>query len=129
MLDTNIASFMIRGGNPNIRKRLNRVPLSNVCVSVITQAELLYGIELKPEAINLKNLVREFLLRPAILPWDERAAIEYAVLCASLARAGTPMGNLDTMIASHALSVNATLVTNDNSFSRVVGLKVKDWSK
>ncbi len=129
MLDTNIASFIVRGANPSLQKRLKRIPVNNLCISTITQAELLYGLELKPEATALKKLVHQFLLRPKILPWDENAAKQYSILRARLEKAGTPLGNLDTMIAAHALSKKAVLVTNDQAFSRVKGLTIEDWSR
>ncbi|MBZ0255552.1 type II toxin-antitoxin system VapC family toxin, partial [bacterium] len=100
MLDTNIASYIIRGGNKKLRKRLSQVPISSLCISSITQAELIYGLALKPEATTLKKLVRDFLLRPEILPWDDKAAEQYGTVRARLEKAGAPIGNLDTMIAA-----------------------------
>jgi tRNA(fMet)-specific endonuclease VapC len=73
--------------------------------------------------------VEEFLLRLEILPWDSECAQQYAPLRAVLERAGTPMGNLDMMIAAQALAAEAVLVSHDHVFRRVKGLKVEDWSK
>ncbi|MBN2329485.1 MAG: type II toxin-antitoxin system VapC family toxin [Candidatus Omnitrophica bacterium] len=129
MLDTNIASYIIRGANSILRKHLNQISINALCISTITQGELIYGLELKPGATTLKKLIREFLLRPKILPWDENAAKQYGILRARLEKAGTPMGNMDAMIAAHALSEKAVLVTNDNAFSRIKGLIIEDWSK
>jgi tRNA(fMet)-specific endonuclease VapC len=129
MLDTNTASFIIRGGNPKLEAHLQNVPASALCISTVTEGELLYGLELKTGATKLKKLIQDFLLRPDILPWGSEAAMHYGVVRANLTRAGIPLASLDTMIAAHALSKKAVLVTNDGSFSRVQGLKVIDWTK
>lgn len=63
------------------------------------------------------------------LPWDSRAAQQYASLRAALERDGTPVGNLDLMIAAHALAVEAILVTSDRVFRRFKKLRIKDWTK
>jgi tRNA(fMet)-specific endonuclease VapC len=63
------------------------------------------------------------------LPWDSNAARRYADVRATLEIAGTPMGNLDMMIAAHALAEEAVLVTNDRSFRRLKELKIEDWTK
>lgn len=128
MLDTNTASFIIRGGNPKLQKRLRSVPVSALCISTVTQGELLYGLARKPEATALKKLVHSFLSRPDILPWDSSAAEHYGTLRALLEKAGTPLGNLDTMIAAHALSQKVALVTSDNAFKHVKALQIQDWT-
>lgn len=128
MLDTNIASYIICGGNKKLRKCLSQISISSLCISSVTQAELIYGIELKPEATTLKKLVYDFLLRPEILPWDDKATEQYGTVRARLEKSGAPIRNLDTMIAAHALSINAVLVTNDQAFKRVEGLRIEDWS-
>lgn len=128
MLDTNIASFMIRGMNTKLETKVRKISINSLCISTITQAELLYGLERKPHASTLKQLVEQFLIYPNILSWDSNAAEQYSVLRANLEKKGTPLSNLDTMIAAHALSVNAILVTNDNAFSRINKLRIEDWS-
>ena len=95
----------------------------------MTQGELFYGLARKPEAIALKTAVLAFLSRLDVLPWDRAAAERYGALRASLERLGTPLGNLDTLIAAHALSVDAALVTNDQAFARIEGLQVEDWTR
>ena len=74
-------------------------------------------------------MVEEFLLRVEILPWDSDAAKSYARLRSDMERVGEPMGNLDMMIAAHALAVQAVLVTHDRVFHRVKQLKIEDWTK
>jgi len=129
LLDTNIASFVIKGNVPHVRERLVKVPMSEVGISVITEAELRFGIAKKPAAAQLAVAVEEFLVRLEILPWDSAAAKAYAELRADLERAGEPMGNLDMMIAAHALAAETVLVTHDRVFHRVKQLKFEDWTK
>ena len=129
LLDTNTASYVIKGNFPRVRERLLRVPMAEVGISVVTEAELRFGVARKPEAERLQIAVDEFLLRVEILPWDSAAAKHYALLRAALERAGKPMGNLDMMIAAQALAAEAVLVTHDRVFQRVKGLKVDDWTR
>jgi tRNA(fMet)-specific endonuclease VapC len=129
LLDTNTASYVIKGNFPHVRQRLLKVPMSDVGVSVITEAELRFGVARLPQAAKLGIAVEEFLLRVEILPWDSQAAQHYARLRATLEERGEPMGNLDMMIAAHALAAEAVLVTSDRVFRHVKGLKVEDWTK
>jgi len=82
-----------------------------------------------PEAANLQTVVREFLIRLTILPWDSEATREYGLLRATLEREGQPMGNLDTMIAAQALAEGLVLVTNDHACRRIRKLRIEDWTK
>jgi tRNA(fMet)-specific endonuclease VapC len=128
-LDTNMASYAIKGKVPHVRQRLLRVPMAEVGISVITEAELRFGVARKPGHSRLETAVEEFLLRVEILPWDSAAAQCYASLRYALERTGDPMGNLDMMIAAQALSAPAMLVPHDHVFHRVKHLKVEDWTK
>ena len=129
MLDTNMASYVIKGHSNGLRERLQALPIDNIVISAVTQAELLYGLARKGHPAALANLVREFLLRVEALPWDGRAATVYGDLRASCAAAGVGLGALDMMIAAHAIAANATLVTHDKAFAHVPGgaLAVEDW--
>jgi tRNA(fMet)-specific endonuclease VapC len=129
LLDTDTASYIIRGNIPRVRERLLKVPMSQVLISAVTEAELLFGAARKREAVRLKTAIDEFLLRVDSLPWDSNAARRYAGVRAALEIAGTLMGNLDMMIAAHALAEEAVLVTNDRSFRRLKELKIEDWTK
>ena len=111
-----------------VRERLLKVPMAEVGISAVTEAELRCGVARKPEAVRLKTAVEEFLLRVEALPWDSDAAQQYAQVRADLERTGKPMGNLDMMIAAHALSLDLTLVTHDQVFAFVDGLKTDDWT-
>ena len=129
LLDTNTASYIIKGNIPRVRERLLKVPMSGLLISAVTEAELLYGAARKSDSVRLKTAVDEFLLRVDSLPWDSNAARRYADLRAALEISGTSMGNLDMMIAAHALAAEAILVTNDRSFFRLKHLKIEDWTK
>jgi tRNA(fMet)-specific endonuclease VapC len=129
LLDTNTANYIIKGNIPRVRERLLKVPMSGLLISAVTEAELLYGAARKSDSGRLKTAVDEFLLRVDSLAWDSNAARRYADLRAALEIAGTPMGNLDMMIAAQALAAEAILVTNDRSFFRLKHLKIEDWTK
>ena len=130
MLDTNTASYALRGDPPSVRDRLRRVPMAQVCISSITEAELLLGLALKPQAIKLAELVNQFLLGVTSLPWDSAAAQAYASLAASSWKQGKRLAAMDILVAAHALASGLTLVTTDQSF-RNLGprLALADWSK
>src|SRR5271170_389778 len=126
LLDTNTASYVIKGNFPRVRERLLKVPMAEVGISAVTEAELRFGVARKPEAVRLKTAVEEFLLRVEVLPWDSEAAQQYAQVRANLERIGEPMGNLDMMIAAHALAAQVVLVTHDHVFRRIKRLKIED---
>jgi|ERR1700722_6577154 tRNA(fMet)-specific endonuclease VapC len=129
LLDTNIASYAIKGNVPHVRERLLKVPMPEVGISVVTEAELRFGVARKPQAVQLRRAVDEFLVRVEILPWDSQAAIQCAALRSELEESGIPVANFDLMIAAHAITVDATLVTHDRVFRRIKGLSVEDWTK
>ena len=130
MLDTNTASYIIKGKPAAIRKKLRNVPMANVYISAITEAELLRGVAKKPEAKNLAVAVKEFLLRVEILSWDSNAARSYAQLRTDCEAEGNSLGAMDMLIAAHAVSAKTTLITNDKAFYNIVDyLVLEDWSK
>jgi tRNA(fMet)-specific endonuclease VapC len=128
LLDTNIASYVIKGSFPQVRERLVSVPVSEVGISVVTEAELRFGVARLPQAAKLGIAVEEFLLRVDVLAWNSAAARSYARLRAVLEERDEPMGNLDLMIAAQALAAETILVTNDPVYRRVKGLRIEDWS-
>ena len=129
LLDTNVASCIIKGNSPAVDRRLVKVAMAQLAISAVTEGELRFGAARLPHATRLHNMIEDFLLRVAVLPWDSDAARQYGQLRATLERDGQPMGNLDTMIAAHALALDAVLVTNDRAFARIKKLKVVDWTK
>lgn len=113
MLDTDTASYLIKGRAPHIEEKLSQLEPSMVCVSVITHAELLYGLKHLPDNHVLHHAVRQFLNIILVLPWDSKAANHYAEIRHQLVSSGQPIGDMDMMIAAHSLSANAVLVTNN----------------
>ena len=129
MLDTNIASHIIKGDIALVRERLVAVPIHRVVVSSVTQAELRYGLAKRSYPTGLTTRVHEFLIRVTILPWDKDAAIAYGDLRARCETAGVTLSPLDLMIAAHAQAVNAILVTGDKAFSMIGdGFRVENWT-
>lgn len=114
MLDTNTVSHLHKG-HPSVARRLVAAPMASLCISAITEGELLYGLAKCPAAQQLHVTVREFLRRIVVLPWDSPAAESYGIVRANMARQGNELSPLDLLIATHALSVDAILVTNDYS--------------
>jgi tRNA(fMet)-specific endonuclease VapC len=129
LLDTNIASCIIKGNSPAVDRRLVKAPMAQLAISAVTEGELRFGVARLPHAARLHVMIEDFFLRVAILPWDSDAARQYGQLRATLEREDQTMGNLDAMIAAHALAVSAVLVTNDHAFARIKKLKVEDWTK
>ena len=130
MLDTNTASFIIKGHPIEIREHLLRVSMTSVSISTITEAELLRGLARKPDAKKLAFAVKEFLLRVEILPWDSAAAKAYAVLRTACEREGKSLGAMDMLIGAHAKAQGAVLVSNDQAFYNVEHLlALEDWTK
>jgi tRNA(fMet)-specific endonuclease VapC len=138
LLDTNIASHIIRGDIPRVRERLIAAPMHSVAVSVVTQAELLYGVAKRGHPRGLALKVREFLARVNILPWTAEAAQAYGDLRAACEAGGITLAPLDMMIAAHAKALARAaqapviLVTRDSAFSHASapgGLTLDDWTK
>jgi tRNA(fMet)-specific endonuclease VapC len=129
LLDTNIASCVIKGNSPAVDRRLVKVAMAELAVSAVTEGELRFGAARLPQAVRWHAMIEDFFLRVAVLPWDSDAAQQYGQLRAALEREGQPMGNLDAMIGAHALALDVVLVTNDHVFARIKKLKVVDWTK
>jgi tRNA(fMet)-specific endonuclease VapC len=127
MLDTNTVSHLIKE-HPAVTRRLVAAPMASLCISSITEGELLFGLAKRPDAKQLHLAVREFLRRVDILPWDSAIAERYGTVRADMARQGKILAPLDLLIATHALGVGAVLVTNDRAFGQVANLVVEDWT-
>jgi len=130
MLDTNTVSYALRGDPPIVRERLSSVPMVQVCISTITEAELLAGLALKPAATKLAASVAKFLLGVTVLPWDSAAAKSYATLYFASRKRGRALTTVDLLVAAHALSAGVTLVTSDRAFHNLrPALPLADWIK
>lgn len=126
MLDTNTVSHLLRE-HPVVTKRIVAVPMASLCISAITEGELLFGLAKRPTAKRLHVAVRQFLRRVDVLPWNSSTAEHYGIVRADMEKRGRILASLDLLIASHALSVNAALVTNDKAFSQMADLQIEDW--
>lgn len=127
MLDTNTLSYLVQG-NPAVAQRVVATPMATLCMSSITEGELLFGLAKRPAARKLHAVVQELLRRVDVLPWDHTAAERYGVIRAEMTTRGKILAPLDLLIATHALSIGAVLVTSDKAFAQVPGLSVEDWA-
>jgi tRNA(fMet)-specific endonuclease VapC len=120
MLDTDISSYIIKGGYGAVEQHLRTTSPSNICISAMTRAELLYGLKILPARHHLHQAVHRFLKVTAMLPWDAEAANFHAEIKHQLKAAGTPIGDMDMLIAAHAIAADAVLVTNNTRhFKRI----------
>ncbi|MFZ1097614.1 MAG: type II toxin-antitoxin system VapC family toxin [Xanthobacteraceae bacterium] len=127
MLDTNICIYVIKNRPAQLRQRFNQLA-DQLCVSVITLAELIYGAEKSARVQQNLEVVEQFRGRLEVLPFMERAANHYGQLWAELDRAGQRIGIHDMMIGSHARSEGLTVVTNNvREFQRMPGLRFENW--
>lgn len=128
MLDTNTVSYLIRA-HPAVSQRVVAVPMAALCMSSITEGELLFGLARRPQAERLHTVVRELLQRVDVLAWDHPAAERYGATRADLMSKGKTLAPLDLLIAAHALSIDAVLVSSDKAFAQVDGLVLEDWTR
>lgn len=128
MLDTNVVSHLIKA-HPAVVRRVTTAPMASLCISAITEGELLFGLAKRPAARQLHAAVLEFLKRVDVLPWDSGAAERYGPLRALMETQGQPLAPLDMLIGAHAVSVGAVLVTNDQAFQKISDLQLEDWTR
>ena len=129
-LDTNICIEVLRHHPPTIQKKLQDT--KEIGISTIVYGELCFAIELSLSRTkeNRREQLQQFMSLVSIYPWDEAAAEHYAIMRAYLQKKGTLIGNMDLLIAAHAQSIGATLVTNNRrEFARVPDLHIEDWSR
>lgn len=129
MLDTDTVSYLIKGRAPEIENRLSSMMPAMVCISVMTRAELQYGLKRLPGNHRLHLVVRRFLGIVRTLPWDIDAADWYAEIRHQLISSGQPIGEMDMKIAAHSLSAGAVLVTNNRRhFERIQApMIIENW--
>jgi tRNA(fMet)-specific endonuclease VapC len=130
MLDTDIASYVIKDyGGTHVLSRLSALRSDEACVSALTRAELLSGLKKLPSKHRLHTGVRKFLNSVIILPWESEAAAFYAEIRYELTRTGNLIGEIDMLIAAHAIAADAVLVTNNTRhFKRIkLPLLMSNW--
>ena len=128
MLDTDIASYVIRDDDQQLKHRFLQ-HLDELCISDIVLAELRFGVE-KKNTVTLKEKVRIFCEVVPSRPFGALAAQVYGNIRALLEKSGFPVGPMDLLIASSAMAENAILVTNNTAhFSRIPGLCIENWKE
>ncbi len=128
MLDTNICSYILKNHPASVKLKFEEVGAGNICTSAIVLAELYYGAARHPKGIVIRREIDNFVSRLVVIPWDEIAADHYGAIRASLEKTGTLVGAMDMLIAAHARSCSATLVTNNlREFDRIKGLTSLNW--
>jgi tRNA(fMet)-specific endonuclease VapC len=132
MLDTDTCIFLMRGESPALAVKVQAVPLQQQVMSVVTFAELTYGVQASAPAKRKQNqaVLDSLALHLAVLDWPQEAAQHYAEIRVDLKRRGAQLGAADLMIAAHARAMGAIVVTNNvKVFGRVKGLQVENWTK
>ena len=128
MLDTDTCAFVLRRTSDSLLERIQAVPVVQQVMSVVTYAELLYGIQLSSKKKANQAAVDALASHVAILELSQDAARHYALIRADLKKRGCMVGANDLMVAAHARSLGAIVVTNNTKdFARVKGLKVENW--
>lgn len=131
MLDTNIASYAIKDRSRRVGARIHEIAGDSICLSVISEMELWYGLAVLPESHILHERVPAFLRRFEVLPWPREASLIFAREKRRLERTGQALHDFDIMIAAHALVIDAVLVTNNmRHFERISGgLRLENWHR
>ena len=130
MLDTNTCIYIIKRKPPDVIDRFKRTEISEIGISSITLSELIYGVSKSSKPEQNQMALTQFVAPLEILPYGDEAAQYYGDLRAHLEKKGTPIGSLDILIAAHALSIDCTLVTNnEKEFIRTPNLKIDNWVK
>jgi tRNA(fMet)-specific endonuclease VapC len=128
MLDTDTCAFILRRSSPTLLARIQSVPLVQQTISMVTLAELLYGVQVSTRRRENRAAVDALVLHLMVMEWSRGAAEHYAEIRADLKKRGQLIGSNDLMIAAHARSLGATVVTNNvKDFRRVKGLKFENW--
>ena len=129
MLDTDTCSYIMKRSHAQVIKRLQAVPVTDVCMSVVTKAELLYGVEVSPRHDQDAAALAAFLPYVETLDFPDAAAIHYAEIRADLKKRGAMIGANDLFIAAQARALGIKLVTNNTAeFERVRGLALENWT-
>lgn len=127
MLDTNTVSHLLKK-HPAVSEQVMQQAMSSLCISSITEGELLFGLAKRPEATQLHRVADEFLRRVEVMDWNSVAAEQYGKSRTIMEKRGKNLAPLDMLIASHALSLKLVCVTNDQAFSHMPDLQVEDWT-
>lgn len=128
MFDTDMCSYIIREHPASVLKHFKKLDMGQLCISIVSYAELIYGVERSSSKKINRPIIDNFSKHLSVLSWGTDAAEHYAVIRTNLEWGGTPIGAMDMMIAAHALSLNAILVSNNQKhFKKVKDLKLENW--
>ena len=129
MLDTNICIYLIKEHPASILDRFASHPVGDIGVSVITLAELEYGISKSSRPARNRAALEQFVSPLEVASFDRHATVAYGRLRTILEKKGQPIGSMDLLIAAHAMSLDVRLITHDvKEFGRVPGLRIEDWA-
>ena len=127
LLDTNICIYLINNRPPGVLERFRRHRAGEIGVSSVVASELAYGV-IKSGSTRNREALAMFLAPLQVMPFDESCVWSYGELRSALEQRGQSIGALDTMIAAHALALDAVLVTNNlREFAKVPGLRTDNW--
>jgi tRNA(fMet)-specific endonuclease VapC len=130
MLDTNICIYIIKQRPQPVLDRFAAYRVGDVGISVITLAELEYGVSKSSNSAQNQEALQEFISPFEVAVFDRGATVEYGKIRAGLERKGNSIGSMDLLIAAHALSLGVCLITNnEKEFKRVPGLRVENWTR
>jgi tRNA(fMet)-specific endonuclease VapC len=128
MLDTNTCIALVNRDRKQPSLRVDPKSMKDLAVSSIVLAELHAGVVKSERCIRNAEDLCAFLIGIEVVPFDEPAAVVYGAIRSRLERRGTPIGPMDLLIAAHAMSADAILVThNTKEFARLADLRVEDW--
>jgi len=129
MLDTNVSIYLIKEHPASVIERFTAHPVGDIGISVITLAELEYGVTKSSRPAKNREALEQFVSPLDVAPFDRPATAAYGRLRTALEKKGQPVGSMDLLIAAHALSLNVRLIThNVKEFGRVSGLRIEDWA-
>ena len=129
MLDTDTCAFLLRRSSDVLLRRIQAIPVAQQVMSVVTYAELLYGVQVSSKKKANQAAVEALAVNVAILDWPAIAAQHYAEIRADLKKKGALIGANDLLISAHARSLGAVVVTNNTKdFARVKGLRIENWT-
>lgn len=129
MLDTDISSYIIKEKPTHVLERFQLLEMRQLHISVITYAELIYGVEYSSNKKINRPIIDDFVRHLSVLDWDKNAAEQYGHIRAFLRKEGLIIGSMDMMIAAHARSERMVLVTNnDKHFKRIPKLSIENWA-
>jgi tRNA(fMet)-specific endonuclease VapC len=130
MIDTDISSYIMKRSHDAVLRRLQKVPVGDVCLSVITKSELMFGIEVSTRRRQDQAALDVYLRHVEVLDYPNEAALQYGQIRVDLKLRGTTIGANDLFIAAHARCLGLTLVTNNTrEFERVQSLHIENWTE